>query len=308
MTRVSYWTTGSAALTALVMLAIPACNEHGDIEARNPSPTPTQAVEKPTPSHDQAPPANASTSDKAGRPVMVYLLAGQSNMVGSGTPKSDLPKELQAPQADVEFYHAAGPGPLQENAWVPLQPGSTVDFGPEVTFGRSIADRFPSERVALIKYAVGNTDLARKWDPDTGQLYRAFAKTAKAGLKALADRGDTYEIAGMVWMQGESDSAYPEMAAAYETNLTALIARVRRDFDVPDLPFVIGRIYIGVHKGFRNDKQVRTAQAAVAQRDGKAAWVDLDGLDQQDAGVEFNGPGTVEMGKRFAETMQRLRQ
>ena len=106
MTRVSYWTTGSAALTALVMLAIPACNEHGDIEARNPSPTPTQAVEKPTPSHDQTPPANTSTSDKAGRPVMVYLLAGQSNMVGSGTPSHNIWPPAQTAAAATSTVHA----------------------------------------------------------------------------------------------------------------------------------------------------------------------------------------------------------
>ena len=248
---------------------------------------------------------------RAATPVTVYLLAGQSNMVGSGTPKATLPVALQSPQTDVEFYHSAAPGPLQRNAWVPLQPGSTFDFGPEVTFGRSIADRFPNERVALIKHAEGNTNLAKNWDPNTGPLYPAFKRTAEAGLKALTDRGDTYEIAGMVWMQGESDSSVEARALRYQANLTAFIARVRHDFGVPDLPFVIGRIYPGTGTSSGNmpfADTVRKAQVTVADQDPHAAWVNLDGLAQQDTGVEFNGPGTVEMGTRFAAAMQRLRQ
>ena len=244
---------------------------------------------------------------RAGKPVKVYLLAGQSNMVGSSTPTRDLPAELRIPQEDVEFYHAAGPGPLQENAWVLLQPGSTVDFGPEVTFGRTMADLLPEERIALIKYAAGNTNLAVDWDPDSGPQYRRFKETVTAGLEALTDRGDTYEIAGMVWMQGESDSAFANMAPKYRANLTRFIARVRRDFDVPDVPIVIGRIFLGVGS-FRHAAKVRAAQVAVAERDKHASWVNLDGLSQQPAGVEFDGPGTIEMGKRFAKAMQRLHQ
>ena len=248
---------------------------------------------------------------RASAPITVYLLAGQSNMVGSGTPKATLPVALQSPQPDVEFYHSLGPGPLQEDAWVPLQPGSTFDFGPEVTFGRSIADRFPKERIALIKYAAGNTNLAENWDPDTGPLYPAFRATAKAALKALTDRGDTYKIAGMVWMQGESDAHDGTMASKYQTNLTAFVARVRNDFAAPALPIVIGRIYPGTGTSSGNlysANTVRKAQMTVADRDPHATWVDLDGLPQQDAGVEFNGPGTAQMGTRFAEAMQRLRQ
>ena len=242
---------------------------------------------------------------RAGKPIKVYLLGGQSNMVGSSTPTKDLPRELQIPQEDVEFYHSAGPGPLKEDAWVLLQPGSTVDFGPEVTFGRTMADLFPEERIVLIKYAAGNTNLAVDWNPNTGPQYRRFKETVTAGLEALTDRGDEYEIAGMVWMQGESDSGFAHMAPRYRANLTSFITRVRRDFEAPDMPFVIGRIYLGVGS-FPHEAKVRAAQVAVGNRDKHAAWVNLDGLPQQPVGVEFNGPGTIEMGKRFAKAMQRL--
>ena len=252
-------------------------------------------------------PGVAARSDpaKAGKPIKVYLLAGQSNMVGSGTPKTDLPAALRIPQPDVEFYNAYGPGPLQQNAWVLLQPGSTFDFGLELTFGRTMADLFPRERIALVKCAAGNTNLDVDWNPDSGPWYPHLKETVAAGLRALTDRGDTYEIAGMVWMQGESDSAFANMAPKYKLNLTRFIARARRDFDVPDMPFVIGRIYLGVGSS-AHEATIRAAQVAVANGDKHATWVNLDGLSQQPVGVEFNGPGTIEMGKRFAKAMQRL--
>jgi len=240
--------------------------------------------------------------------VTVYLLAGQSNMVGSGTPIKDLPAALRAPQSDVRFYYAGCPGKLKKNAWVSLQPGGSFDFGPEITFGRGIADSLPQERIALIKYATGNTNLAENWNPDTGPMYQGFKSTVEAALKSLVDREAKYQIAGMVWMQGESDAYIEKMAMQYETHLTNFIARVRHDFNTPQLPLVIGRIFpgSGTSSNIPFAKTVRAAQVAVAERDSRIVWVDLDGLPQQDAGAEFNGPGTIEMGRRFAAAMKAL--
>ena len=45
-------------------------------------------------------------------------------------------------------------------------------------------------------------------------------------LSALSAAGHTYEVVGMIWMQGESDST-SAYANAYQQNLTDLIAQVR---------------------------------------------------------------------------------
>jgi hypothetical protein len=54
-------------------------------------------------------------------------------------------------------------------------------------------------------------------------------------------RKDEYEIAGMLWVQGEADSGVnkygPLPAETYGGNLRNLIAAVREDTDPPDLPF-----------------------------------------------------------------------
>src|SRR5690349_6297987 len=107
----------------------------------------------------------------------VYLLGGQSNMLGRAA-TSGLPASLQQPQNDVTFYlrDPGSPSTGKYNALVPLQPltssGST--FGPEITFGRTMADQHPGRHVALLKYADGGTNLAVNWAPGTGADYQAF--------------------------------------------------------------------------------------------------------------------------------------
>ena len=70
----------------------------------------------------------------------VFLLAGQSNMEGTGL-CAKLKPPLSEPQKDVRYWN---------DGWVPLKPGfghnfnyGDVDpkqFGPEVSFGRAMAD------------------------------------------------------------------------------------------------------------------------------------------------------------------------
>lgn len=49
-----------------------------------------------------------------------------------------------------------------------------------------------------------------------------------------------YEVAGFVWFQGFNDQFNDHFKANYKNNLVALIKDVRREFDKPQLPFVIG--------------------------------------------------------------------
>ena len=85
-------------------------------------------------------------SSAVGAEVTVFMLGGQSNMDGRAD-ASGLPVALQTPQADVLFYYRDPAGA----SLTTLRPGSGTDFGPEITFGRTIADAFPNESFALLK-------------------------------------------------------------------------------------------------------------------------------------------------------------
>ena len=247
--------------------------------------------------------------------VQVYLQGGQSNADGraatSGLPTS--PTNLQQPQADVAFFfHTQGSAHALDSTLTTLRPGmsETSAFGPEITFGRDMADYYsgaPTVAVAIIKYANGGTNLHTQWaaggDATTtgdGSEYVIFQNTVASGLAAIsaANPGDTVQVMGMIWHQGESDAGSAATASAYQANLTGFIADLRATYGAA-LPFVIGEI---ADNG-GNYTTIRAAQAAVASADPLTGFVDVDTFDMKDA-LHFNAAGQMDLGSGFATEMQ----
>ncbi|MEM9345947.1 MAG: sialate O-acetylesterase [Planctomycetota bacterium] len=227
--------------------------------------------------------------------VKVILLGGQSNMDGRGG-SGGLPQALKSPQNDVRFYYRGNP------SLTTLRPGSGDDFGPEVQFGRNVADEFSSDNFALIKHAVGGTDLDTDWAPNNGGTYNAFRNTVNAGLTALTDAGHTYEIVGMLWAQGETDAKDGRTTAQYEADLNAFIGDIRTRYG-EDLPFFLSRLSSGQTDVPANGlTQIRAAQNNVAANDSNAYLIDTDGFGLKDDDLHFNAAGQVELGEAFGNT------
>ncbi len=245
----------------------------------------------------------------------VFIVAGQSNCDGRGK-ASELTGPLakwSKPQDDVLIAYSCSKlrGPvLTSDGFKPLQPGWSVapgkdkptklpsgTFGPEVSFGRGVADHLKGKKVALIKFAEGGTSLGKDWNPEVkDRLYPAFLDFTKKSLKELKDQGHTYTLRGMIWHQGESDASL--IADEYQKLLTAFIARVRTDLEVPDLPFGVGEV-------FDNGKRdtVRAAQKATAEKVKGVFFVSADGLKTFDGGTHFDAASQIELGERFAAGM-----
>ena len=74
----------------------------------------------------------------------VFLLGGQSNMGGGGF-VADLSPPYDTTQTDVNYWSGS--------SWVSLAPGFGWDatrLGPEVSFGRAIADAYPDDDLYLV--------------------------------------------------------------------------------------------------------------------------------------------------------------
>lgn len=227
--------------------------------------------------------------------VKVILLGGQSNMDGRGD-ADDLPKTLQDPQGNVLFYYRDKNASLTT-----LRPGSGADFGPELSFGRTIAGALPSQNFALIKHAVSGTDLHGDWDPATGDAYSGFQDTVADGLAALTEAGHTYEIAGMLWTQGERDGKDGRTTAQYESDLNAFIGDVRTKYGA-DLPFFLSRLSNGQTDIPANRlAQIRAAQDNVAESDSNAYLIDTDGLKLKPDDLHFDAAGQVKLGELFGD-------
>jgi hypothetical protein len=225
----------------------------------------------------------------------VYLLAGQSNMVGWSL-SSNLPPQLQLPRSDIQIYW--------QGTWHDLQPGLgnySNRFGPEITCGRDLVDAQADEDIVLIKYAVNGTSLWNDWNPADGPQYIGFMNAINDALMSVSDP----KIVGMIWMQGESDGYPPHStlshAQEYEQNLTNFIQSVRADLDVNNMPFVIGQI--SDEPVWAWGDIIRQAQLNVSQTVSNTDIVITDDLSILPDGMHYDAAGMVTLGSRFADAM-----
>ncbi len=228
------------------------------------------------------------------KPLKVFVLAGQSNMMGQYAYNADLPAELQNDQPAVLLRH--------NGVWTVLKPGhgvSTTQFGPEVTFGHDMDAAWGNADIALVKYAVGATTLAADWNPDTpGAQYTGLLSAVNAAMGELSAGYDA-ELTGMIWMQGESDGLNAAYAAAYEDNLRHFIESVREDFGVEDLPFVLAQISEAAawtHGDVVREAQLEVGNSMVNTRVFSTADLPL-------YSNHYTAAGQMELGSRFATAM-----
>jgi hypothetical protein len=248
-------------------------------------------------------PARAADPPKT---VKVFVLAGQSNMEGQAVAdlngkdyndgkgtlaallndpaKAPLVKHLKTPKGEwtvrddvwVRYQREGQPllkGPLSVGFSVY---GGTHHFGPELQFGHVVGDHF-TEQVLLVKTAWGGKSLYKDFRPPSsggavGPYYTKMIAEVRAALANLktdfpgyADRG--YELAGFVWYQGWNDGVDPKTAVPeYEQNLVNLIKDVRKEFDAPNLPVVVGELTGPWVDAPGEWAALRKAQAAAAGR------------------------------------------
>ncbi len=249
--------------------------------------------------------------------LKLFIFAGQASMAGTGK-AGDLPEgpvDLRAPQKDVLYaaYDSKIGGGLLEatgssaNPWTALQPLKET-FGPEIEFGRTIVENLPQQHIAIVKVAVSGANLAEHWLPDAKagpKLYSAMVDFVRDAIARREKAGDTVEVAGFIWYQGESDAHSEKMAAAYGENLSRLFARVRADFKSPDLPIVAVRIGIRERNAGQFESRVRTAIETVCSTEPHTAWVSVDRLPLAD-GKHLDSAGQLEAGQRLAAAWLKL--
>ena len=228
--------------------------------------------------------------------VHVFILSGQSNMVGAGEVSSQLSRNVgkgslewltENPITAPHYQHLRNEdGSWQQRDDVqicffdrrgPLQPGygSTQNkIGPELGFGCCIGDAF-DEPVLLIKIAWGGKSLAEDFRPPslegkTGLYYTKILEHTKNILRQ-ADQlfpqltGRTFLLEGFGWHQGWNDRINQSFNDAYEHNMIQFIKDIRRDLKEPALPFVIAETGMsGPEEKHSRALSLMAAQKAVA--------------------------------------------
>jgi len=174
--------------------------------------------------------------------------------------------------------------------------GSNEKIGPEFGFGLSIAKNIDGP-ILLIKTSWGGKSLNYNFRPPTAGNYELNEKEKtsdkveeikkNAGLnyrmmneaiqKVLGDLKSYhpdydakagYEIAGFVWFQGYNDQFSPEFRDNYTDNMITFIKDIRQEYNVPQMPFVIGVLGTGMTKEKVAENQVSLGQRKAAKTMG----------------------------------------
>jgi hypothetical protein len=226
----------------------------------------------------------------------IYILMGQSNMVGRDTRTLDAFKEnprVLALNPDGQWVLAKDPLHEQVGRIV-------VGVGPGTSFALEMLKANPKVTIGLVPCAVGGTPL-RRWVKG-GDLYETAVKRAKLAAK-------TGVIKGVLWHQGETDTLKQQDAETYETRLTKMLSDLRADLSVPDLPVVVGQL--GDFLALTPEKNpyfetVRAAIKHVSEVVPHVGYADSAGLDHKGDKLHFTADAEREMGARFAKAMHEL--
>ncbi|GAA5478291.1 hypothetical protein Hhel01_01789 [Haloferula helveola] len=243
--------------------------------------------------------SSASAQQAGASPVRIFIMAGQSNMLGKGkvtgvtTPGTLDYTVANDPDGRYQFLQSGGSWVVRDDVWIrdqdPVTGGLTVGFGgeaadligPELGFGHKIGD-FNDSQVLIVKCAWGGKDLDFNFCPpsrrvgepapvtssDKGFYYEEILRlvseaTTNLGTYFTDYDGGGYEIAGFCWHQGWNDRINAARSAAYETNMAAFIEDIRTDLATPGLPFVIATTGMDGLDGY-GYTQVEQAQLAMA--------------------------------------------
>lgn len=243
--------------------------------------------------------------------VALFLFSGQSNMVGLGTSTNDLTNDQKKTYPDIKIYLDAEGDASRMKKWSTLGPGfgaTTSQFGPELMFGKVLADSFPGRKFAFIKVARSGTYLgkATEWLPPSsnngtgGTYYKSMMTSIDDALKAFKSAFDTSLYApgwaGFIWLQGEFDAMDATLSDKYETNLTNLVKDIRTKAGVADLPVVLPMI--DVQSMWTNNAKIRAADVALTRKLVHVDTLDTKGLPTDN--IHYKAAGMVKIGERAA--------
>jgi hypothetical protein len=165
----------------------------------------------------------------------LYLLIGQSNMAGRGK------VDEESKQVHPRVFTLN-----KDGQWVPATDPLHFDkpsagVGPGLAFGKALAEAAPESRIGLIPCAVGGTSI-KVWSPGLqDQNTKAFPYDDMLRRVQLALKDGS--LKGIIWHQGESDRPATDWSRKqYVEKFTDFVARLRKDLDAQQVPFVAGEL------------------------------------------------------------------
>jgi len=240
---------------------------------------------------------------KANIPIDVFIFAGQSNMMRTGS-AALLPAAFSEIQDGVLYNYWANarfwPKPYETNSWLPMKARGNR-FGVELTFGQTITDSVPGANVGILKVAYNGTSLRRNWHPTLSVypiIYPTLMARVTSGLQRLVDDGYTPHLAGFVWIQGEGDASTKGTAEDYDGQLANLLSTLREDLNAPDLPIIFNQLHVDADRAFT--ETLRQRQEVFNASEPLSTMLEISDLPLKSDSVHFESITQITLGQRLA--------
>ena len=217
--------------------------------------------------------------------VDMFIVMGQSNADGKGN-FTNLSSEIQGLDRSDILINASSldaGGVYIPSTWEVINPGINTaaqlgKIGPELGLADTIksivdagSDPDFNKPVSILKFAKGGSSLAVDWDSEhiDNVAYQGMITTFDDAPNQIIDNGYIFNIRGLIWYQGESDSQIQDRADAYQSNFVNFVDGVRNYLKIPDLPIVAVKVGVGPTKtsSFPYIDTVRQAIQNVADLD-----------------------------------------
>ena len=224
----------------------------------------------------------------------LYLLIGQSNMVG----RAELSDEDKQTHPRIIAIN-------RDNVWAPAcNPLPHTDtfsqgVGPGMTFARALIEQDKSITIGLIPCAQGASVL-NQWVKGA-ELYKKAIQRTRAAQKDGV-------LKGILWHQGESETGSAQLAGSYLQRATRMLKDLRKDLGAPDVPIVVGEIghYFYDQRSHPYARAVNEALGQVRRRITNAGLVTAERLQHKGDDTHLDTRSQRELGKRYARQMLRL--
>ena len=212
----------------------------------------------------------------------VFILSGQSNMVGRGD-NVDQYKDypfFQIPSNALYFAEAQN---------VTSHAGRNP-FGPELTLIYKLATTFPLQKMIFIKYAVDGTTI-EQWNAGLRVNLLNYVKTAT--------QGQDVKFKGFFWMQGENNTINP--SPTYADLVLDMFNYFKTNLQAPELRFIVARIKNYTNNTFDAVGIIRTAQERVVAIEPNSKLISTDLLTLLVDNIHFDGLSHLAFGACFAK-------
>jgi hypothetical protein len=264
----------------------------------------------------------AATQPVLAAPVDVYILTGQSNSLGTTTLETNYTPGTDPADSFIRFLWAnvnggAGAYPpvafgTSQNQFRPLQMqqggvGNDWFWGPEFGFARTLyaAGRTNFVIIKASNAGGGNT----LWDKATFETNQAAApmwgyvsNTVYAALGVLAASGQSFNVSGLLYLQGEGNSTTeaPIAGSRFSQLFSNLMAAINSSYPgtATGMRAVIGEI--GASQSTITSQITTTQQMAVASSNNALAFVGTRDQPLKSDNLHFPKSAKLEIGRRMA--------